>query len=78
MQADIKNDPLQREFFLKHRSLTYNIPGPHVAYIYDDHPNLRQKIRILENYGLLTDITDTSVERFLISEEFADYLTHSP
>lgn len=74
MRTDLQKTPVQREFFLMHRRLSYNMSGPHFFYYFDDHPNLRQKIRILENYGLLNDITYTSVEKFLISERLADYL----
>jgi hypothetical protein len=74
MRKDLKCYPLQREFYLKECSIVYNMSGFHLAYFYDDHKNLRQMIRILENHRLVADITATSVERFLISEDFAEFL----
>ena len=77
MRADLRDNPVIREFYLMHRKLLYNMSGSHIRYFYDDHPNLRDKIRILESLGLLSDITVTSIEKFLISEELADYLLES-
>jgi hypothetical protein len=74
LRIDLKNNPVQREFYLMHKRLSYNMSGPFVSYYYDDHPDLRQKIRILESLHLVRDVTVTSIEKFLISEDFADYL----
>ncbi len=53
----------------------YNAGGQvTLSYYFEDHQDLRQKIRILENHGLVQNITHTNVERFSISEELADYL----
>ncbi|MBD2615013.1 MAG: hypothetical protein RMY62_009780 [Nostoc sp. ZfuVER08] len=46
-----------------------------LAYYFEDHSHLRNKLRILENYGLIYEITYNDVARFVISEELAAYLT---
>ena len=33
------------------------------------------KVRIMENYGLITDITSKNVRRYAMTEELADWLT---
>lgn len=46
-----------------------------LAYYFEDHSHLRNKLRILENYGLIYEITYNNVARFVISKELAVYLT---
>ena len=77
MRDDLGNDPLSREFIVMRRSQSYWPDGQEdvLVYYYDDHQNLDNKIRVLENYGLIQDITQTNVGRFLISEKLADYLS---
>jgi hypothetical protein len=74
MRKDLGEKSVQRIFFLMHRRVSYNMSGDDFYYYYDDHPNLRQKVGILENLNLVGDVTHTSVERFKMSEMFADYL----
>lgn len=74
MREDLVSCPVEREFVLLEKCWTYNASGSEFAYYYDDHSNLRSKIYILENYGLVENITYTSVDRFSITEELADYL----
>jgi len=74
MRDDLTEYPIRREFVLLHKRSSYWASGEELCYFYDDHPDLRSKIRILENYNMVRDITYTNVDRFLISEEFADYL----
>lgn len=45
-------------------------------YFFEKHSFLRNKLRILENYGLVCEITYNDVLRFVISEELATYLTN--
>jgi hypothetical protein len=74
MRKDLSEKSVQRVFFLMHRRISYNMSGGDFYYYYDDHPDLRQKVSILENFNLVGDITYTSVERFKMSEMLADYL----
>lgn len=78
--ADMKNDlcqhPFLREFIILSKQWTYN-PDPNntvLEYYFEDHSFLRNKLRILENYGLIYEITYNDVTRFVISEELATYL----
>lgn len=75
MRDDLKENPHHREFILMNRNAFY-MSGDQVtlSYYFEDHPDLRQKIRILENHGLVTDITYTNVDRFSISENLVEYL----
>ncbi|UCH93501.1 MAG: hypothetical protein JSV88_24960 [Candidatus Aminicenantes bacterium] len=75
MREDLTKHPLKREFVLLKKTWSYWASGSELAYYYDDHTDLRNKIRILENYGLVEDITYNNVDRFIITEELADYLS---
>jgi len=75
MRTDLEEHPFHREFILIGRRNSYNSGGVvTLSYYFDDHPDLRQKIRILENHGLVADITHTNVDRFAMSEELAGFL----
>jgi hypothetical protein len=43
-------------------------------YYLEDHENLPSKIQILENYGLVVDITPSNIKKYRIMENFAEYL----
>ena len=74
MRQDLVEHPLRREFVVLERSWFYWANGNELAYYYDDHDDLDDKLRILENEGLIRDITYTNAKRFVLSEELADYL----
>lgn len=74
MREDLAKHPLRREFVLLHKGSIYTSGGNELYYLYNEHSELRDKIRILENYRLVIDSTYTNVERFIITEELADYL----
>jgi hypothetical protein len=79
--AEIRNDlceyPFAREFIIMSNRWVYNADPNNMvlAYYFEDHSYLRNKLRILENYGLIYEITYNDVGRFVISEELAEYLT---
>ncbi|MCC5642033.1 ATP-binding protein [Nostoc sp. CHAB 5824] len=79
--ADMKNDlseyPFIREFVILSNKWVYNSDPNNMvlSYYFEDHSYLRNKLRILENYGLIYEITYNDVARFVISEELAAYLT---
>jgi hypothetical protein len=74
MRQDLVESPLRREFVVLKRSWSYWGKGNELVYFYDDHPDLDDKLRILQNEHLIRDITHTNVNRYVLSEEFADYL----
>jgi hypothetical protein len=74
MRKDLAKFPLSREFVLLKKNWIYNSKGYELAYYFDDHADLRNKIRILENYALVNEITYNNVDRFVINEVLAQYL----
>ena len=72
MGDDLARSPHTREFVIMSKDWVYN--GEVMAYYFEDHPNLEGKVRILQNYGLIKDITYNDVARYSISEELAEYL----
>jgi hypothetical protein len=75
MRDDLARYPFEREFVLLKKDWRYQ--GHGLAYYYDEHPDLRNKIHILENYGLVEETTYTNVARFIITEDLVDYLLAS-
>ncbi len=75
MREDILNNPTTREFIVLKRGWVYNSNGPYLAYYLDEHEDLEGKLQVLENLGLIQEITYNNVRRFLFREELVDYLT---
>ena len=73
MRQDLASYPLVRECVLLKRSWVFNGGGVFVYY-YDDHSGLESEFHVLENYGLVHNVTSTSVTRYRISEDLAQYL----
>lgn len=75
MTVDIKNHLLYREFILFKKGLTYNSVGRmYLVYYYDDHENLDEKMILLENIGLIRDITYNNTKRYILTEDFVEIL----
>jgi hypothetical protein len=74
MRQDLAQSPLRREFVLLKRAWAYWASGTEFMYYLDDHADLENKVRILENVGLVQDITSKNVSRYRISERLARYL----
>jgi hypothetical protein len=74
MRDDLSHYPLRREFVILRRGWSYWPGGDELCYFLDDHPELISQIQILENHGLVRDITHTNVDRYIISEKLAEYL----
>jgi hypothetical protein len=73
MRNDLENSPFVREFFLFNRNWVYSGgSSPSFTYYYDDHADLDGKIHILENYGLIRNLSHNS--RYRMTERFAIYL----
>jgi len=69
--TDIKANPLFREFILQQKGWVYNSGGKQfLVYYYDDHDDLDAKIRLLENNGLVKDITYNNTRRYVLEEKF--------
>jgi len=74
MRNDLSAYPLSREFVILKKSWTYNAKGSELVYYFEDHLELENKLLILQNYGLIREITYNNVSRYVISEELASYL----
>lgn len=75
MRQDLALTPLKREVVLLEKSwIIYNAKGSELRYNMDQHPDLLSQFQILQNYGLVTEITYNSVTRYSISETLAAYL----
>ena len=69
--VDLKANPLFREFILLKKGWMYNSGGKQfLVYYYDDHDSLEIKIQLLENNGLVRDITNNNTLRYVFEEKF--------
>jgi hypothetical protein len=76
MRTDLTKHPLRREFILLKKEWCYNSKdGLELLYFYNEHQELENKIRILENNHLVLEITYNNTKRYLFSEELVTYLT---
>ncbi len=77
MSKDIVENPLIREFIIRSKKSIYNSNRNNdiLEYYFEDHDNLRNKIRILENCKLVYNITYNNVDRFVITEHLLEKLT---
>jgi hypothetical protein len=74
MKSDFSSAPLDREFIvMREKGHIYN--GQSIRYDEDQHARLASKLHILENTGLISEVTWNNTTRYRISEEFAHYLT---
>ncbi len=78
MKKNLREYPVAREFILMPKGAVYNGDKNNLIlqYFFEDHSWLRSKLRILENHGLIYEITYNNTLRFVISEELAAYLTN--
>ncbi len=54
MRQDLQEDPLSREFIVMRKGWGYSTGGqPLLVYYYEDHPNLDNKFRVLQNLGFI-------------------------
>jgi hypothetical protein len=75
--ADIRNDlaahVLCREFVVLSKSWSYWSGGSELVYYIEDHPELDNKLRILQNHELIHDVTFTNAKRYVLTEAFVRY-----
>jgi hypothetical protein len=77
MYKDPIEYPLKREFILMKKTWVYGMVGGYspLAYYYEDHDDLDDKIAILCNYCLIRNITYNNTKRYKFTEDLVDYLT---
>jgi len=74
IRRDLAEHPLFREFVPLKRIWTYCASGNELMYYYEDHSELDNKLRILQNYSLIRDIsTDPDNKRYVFTEGFVRY-----
>ena len=64
-----------REFVVYKKGLAFWNGGTAFEYTSTDEPTLLSKVQIIENVGLVRDITNNNVKRYRMSEELVVYLT---
>ena len=72
MKEDLESSRFTREFFIASRKWLLNISTPAFVYYFEDHEDLQGKVQILENYGLVIDVTTGNLKRYRMTEEFVD------
>lgn len=72
MKNDLLQYPLRREFVLLSKNCCYN--GESLAYYYEEHDDLEDKMKVLENNGLIENITYNNTHRYRITEAFTKHL----
>ncbi len=75
MREDLTTNPFMREFVVYKKGLSFCNGGTAFEYASTDEPTLLSKVQIMENVGLVRDITNKNVKRYRMSEELVDYLT---
>jgi len=74
MRSDLATYPFRRDCVLLKKAWSYNGEGTELVYYFDDHTDLGSQFHVLENYGLVSDVTTGKVSRYRISEDLAEYL----
>ena len=78
MRSDLESSPMKREFILMFKTAMYNAGRRKpLSYHYEDHEDLADKVGLLVNEGVVTDITYNSVDRYMMSEALVEYLERS-
>ena len=78
MRTDLKDYPLRREFILMPKKAMYSSGGQSIlAYFYEDHADLLEKVVILATSGAVIDITYNDVDRYLMTETLVTYLSET-
>lgn len=78
MRKDLSSNPIKREFILKGKGWSYSaMRKAPLEYYYESHEDLADKVGLLVNEGLVTDITYNNVERYVFSEPLVEFLLES-
>lgn len=75
IRKDLTARPLSRKFVPLSKRVSYWASGDELFYYYEDHPDLDNKLRILENYNLIRDITPpgNNAKHYVFTEAFIRY-----
>jgi len=77
MQCDVKNEgnELVREFVIvPNRNVAFSSAKKRFYYFENEHRDLRNKVDILEQFGLVYDVTSKNAPIYRMNEEFVDWL----
>jgi hypothetical protein len=76
MRNDICKQPFIREFVVLSKNWAYNSDeqNPIFCYFFEEHNNLKPMLKVMQNYGAVTETTYNNTDRFEFTEEFAEYL----
>ena len=75
MREDLMATPLKREFILKGKGWIYNSGKKEpLAYYYESHEDLPDKVGLLVSEGLVRDITYNNTDRYVFSEPLVEFL----
>lgn len=74
MREDLATSPFMREFVVYKKGLSFWNGGTAFEYTSADEATLLSKVQIIENLGLVRDITNKNVKRYRMTEELVDYL----
>lgn len=78
MRKDLSEHPLTREFIALKKIWVYSSSKERdTVYFYEDHPDLENKLRVLQNCSLIQNIRYNNTPRYVISETLAAYLTRT-
>ena len=78
MRSNLTAFPMKREFILIPKLAMYNSGQKEpLSYHYEDHDSLADKVGLLVNEGVVTDITYNNVDRYVMSETLVEYLEGS-
>lgn len=76
MREDLDREPTTREFIPMQKGWAYWGTNSQFQYDLDLHDDLRGKLTILENLGLIRRTKlSSNIDHYLLSESFVDYLT---
>jgi hypothetical protein len=66
-----------REFVVYSKGLSFWNDGTAFEYSSPDEATLLSKVQIIENLGLVRDVTNKNVKRYRMTEELVQYLTET-
>ena len=77
MKSDFKKEgmDLVREFaILSNRAVCFSSEKKRFIYYEEDHPDLQNKVDLLEQYGFIKDVTPGNTPIYRMNEEFVEWL----
>ena len=75
MRTDLQRTPMKREFIVSSKRHIYNSGRKRIlAYYYEDHEDLEDKVGVLVNAGAVIDVTYNNADRYLMTEALVRYL----